>query len=96
MTSFSWEVSEPFSILPPAGSIPPRGSCSLKAVFRPVSASVFEASAVCCYGEKNLIKEMKLGGVGNPIQIYPPYFFNLCTVLNTGFDLSSQVNFHIC
>ncbi|XP_077974570.1 cilia- and flagella-associated protein 65-like [Styela clava] len=72
MTNFSWEVPEPFTILPPTGSIPPRGSCSLKAIFRPLSASVFETHAICCYGEDNLLKKVKLEGIGK----YPHLLVN--------------------
>lgn len=64
VTSFSWDVPDPFSIHPPTGSIGPRGSCKLKAVFRPLSASVFETYAVCCYGEDNIQQKVLLEGIG--------------------------------
>ncbi|KAJ1562128.1 hypothetical protein HK405_015525, partial [Cladochytrium tenue] len=48
---FRWDVPEPFAIEPKSGSLEPGQSVTVSVVFKPESASVFTASAVCAYGD---------------------------------------------
>ncbi|CAK8673924.1 unnamed protein product [Clavelina lepadiformis] len=63
IANYSWEVPEPFAILPSTGSLPPKTSCWVRGVFRPTSARVYEASVICFYGDDKKII-MKWEGVG--------------------------------
>ncbi|KAK3742184.1 hypothetical protein QZH41_012071, partial [Actinostola sp. cb2023] len=67
MTSFQWELSEPFIFVPSSGTLSPKTSCLIKATFTPKAALVYEAIAVCKYAhdmENTDLKSMKIEGIG--------------------------------
>lgn len=70
---FSWDVPEGFEISPSSASLSPKQSCKLTATFKPRSAIVYSASAVCMFsseldteGSSGEVKtkSMKVEGVG--------------------------------
>lgn len=64
-TEVEWTVNHPFSIQPEVVKLKPGETKTFKATFKPESAAVFEATAVCKYGEEG--KEAKvttLYGIG--------------------------------
>lgn len=62
-TDFAWDGPEPFSFTPRTGSLQPKSSAWIQATFKPTSATVYDASIVCFYGE-NMRKIMQAEGVG--------------------------------
>ncbi|CAC5365950.1 unnamed protein product [Mytilus coruscus] len=92
-TKVEWEVGEPFTIDPPAAILKSQQIKKFKATFKPENASVFEAEAVCKYGnELNLGKVTKLEGIGK----YPHILISLpgrpATTLNKD-NLEATVQF---
>ncbi|XP_052080289.1 cilia- and flagella-associated protein 65-like [Mytilus californianus] len=92
-TKVEWEVGEPFTIDPPAAILKSQQIKKFKATFKPENASVFEADAVCKYGnELNLAKVTKLEGIGK----YPHILISLpgrpATTLNKD-NLEATVQF---
>lgn len=67
VTKFQWKAFEPFSIIPESGTMAPRTSCSVKAIFCPKAALVYEGTAVCTYSAGELIpftKHVNIEGIG--------------------------------
>lgn len=62
-TKFSWNVSKPFEITPSLGTLQPKSSISLYALFNPSLATIYQASAVCHYGE-DMEVSMMMAGLG--------------------------------
>lgn len=92
-TKVEWEVGDPFSIEPPAAILKSRQVKKFKATFKPENASVYEAEAVCKYGnELNLGKVTKMEGIGK----YPHILISLpgrpATTLNKD-NLEATVQF---
>ncbi|KAJ3334134.1 hypothetical protein HDU76_008596 [Blyttiomyces sp. JEL0837] len=50
---FEWEIGKPFCITPRSGRLPPGQSVTIVVEFKPQNASVFTATAVCNFGDKN-------------------------------------------
>ncbi|XP_008823962.1 cilia- and flagella-associated protein 65 isoform X2 [Nannospalax galili] len=50
-TFFTWEVPNPFQILPTTGLLEPGLACKIKVTFEPLMAVIYEAEAMCCYGK---------------------------------------------
>ena len=80
---FSWDVPDGFEISPSSASLSPKQSCKLTATFKPRSAIVYSASAVCMFsseldteGSSGEVKtkSMKVEGVGK----YPHIAVKLC------------------
>ncbi|XP_077997157.1 cilia- and flagella-associated protein 65-like [Glandiceps talaboti] len=64
-TPFEWKIREPFTVVPPEGTLDPRSSCRITATFRPKAALVYETTAVVRYGnDLNCYRTVKLEGIG--------------------------------
>ena len=86
---FSWDVPDGFEISPPSSSLFPKQTCKLTATFRPSSAVIYSAAAVCNFSskvdkmggpynqEEDCVKKklMKLEGIGK----YPYILVKLCS-----------------
>lgn len=86
---FSWDVPDGFEISPASDFLSPKQTCKLMATFRPSSAMVYSASAVCTFSSKleavggpfnqesDCVKRkfMKLEGIGK----YPHISVKLCS-----------------
>ncbi|XP_070585217.1 cilia- and flagella-associated protein 65 isoform X2 [Erythrolamprus reginae] len=73
MACFSWEVPEPFSLLPSRGMLEPGEECIMKVTFQPEMALVYDISATCTYGDYQEQKTLKLKAVGK----YPHLLVNV-------------------
>lgn len=64
-TFFTWEVPNPFQILPSTGLLEPGLSCRIKVTFEPLIAVIHEVEALCWYGkgtkQKNSIQIQAAG-----------------------------------
>ncbi|XP_052236731.1 cilia- and flagella-associated protein 65-like [Dreissena polymorpha] len=56
-TSLDWEVCEPFTIQPGVTKLQPGESRVFNATFKPDSATVYEATAVCSYGPEGCMSK---------------------------------------
>ncbi|CAB4001244.1 Hypothetical predicted protein, partial [Paramuricea clavata] len=65
-TPFKWVIQEPFSLTPSSGSLAPKTSCLIKATFSPKGGFVYNATAVCYFGDltEPMEKSIKLDGIG--------------------------------
>ncbi|KAJ8320586.1 hypothetical protein KUTeg_002173 [Tegillarca granosa] len=64
-TKVHWEVNEPFTIQPTDAILKSKAKRSFKATFKPTTACVFQAEAVCRYGEEGSFgKVTNLEGIG--------------------------------
>ncbi|XP_070569847.1 cilia- and flagella-associated protein 65-like [Ptychodera flava] len=64
-TPFEWKIKEPFTVVPPEGTLDPKSSCRITATFRPKAAVVYETTAVIRYGhDLSCFKTVKLEGIG--------------------------------
>ncbi|XP_049985575.1 cilia- and flagella-associated protein 65 isoform X1 [Alexandromys fortis] len=50
-TFFTWEVPNPFQILPSTGFLEPGLGCRIKVTFEPLIAAIHEVEALCWYGK---------------------------------------------
>lgn len=64
-TFFTWEVPNPFQILPSTGFLEPGLGCRIKVTFEPLIAVIHEVEALCWYGkgtkQKNSIQIQAAG-----------------------------------
>ncbi|CAH1790082.1 unnamed protein product [Owenia fusiformis] len=64
-TPFEWDVKEPFTLEPHEGTLDAWGSCTIHATFSPKHALVYEADAICRYGNKyEERKSTRFEGIG--------------------------------
>ncbi|WAR10588.1 CFA65-like protein [Mya arenaria] len=64
-SELEWEITEPFTIQPEVTKLQPGEVKTFKATFKPGSATVYEATAVCKYGQEGeLSKISTLVGIG--------------------------------
>ncbi|XP_006820550.2 cilia- and flagella-associated protein 65-like [Saccoglossus kowalevskii] len=64
-TPFEWSIKEPFTVVPPEGTLDPKSSCKIRATFKPKSSLVYETTAVIKYGnDLSCYKTVKLEGIG--------------------------------
>ncbi|KAJ3219527.1 hypothetical protein HDU67_000472 [Dinochytrium kinnereticum] len=52
-STYEWDIAKPFSITPRTGTLLPGQSCPVTIEFKPHNASVFTATAVCKFGDKD-------------------------------------------
>ncbi|KAJ3020998.1 hypothetical protein HKX48_009403 [Thoreauomyces humboldtii] len=51
-SSYEWTIPKPFSIAPKSGHLMPGCECPVTIDFKPANASVFNATAVCTFGDR--------------------------------------------
>jgi hypothetical protein len=65
---FNWDIPAPFYISAPTGMLLPEKSCQVTIEFKPKDASVFEAKAVCIFGDaakmSKIVMGMNVNGIG--------------------------------
>nr|XP_060629252.1 cilia- and flagella-associated protein 65 [Anolis sagrei ordinatus] len=73
LTCFSWEAPSPFSLLPTRGILDPGEKCTMKVIFQPLVALVYDVSAVCNFGDTCEKKAIRLKAVAK----YPHLLVNV-------------------
>ncbi|KAH0621232.1 hypothetical protein JD844_022312 [Phrynosoma platyrhinos] len=73
LTCFSWEAPSPFSLLPTRGILDPGEKCTMKVIFQPVMALVYDVSAICSFGDTREKKAIRLKAVAK----YPHLLVNV-------------------
>ncbi|XP_034289620.1 cilia- and flagella-associated protein 65 isoform X1 [Pantherophis guttatus] len=73
LTCFSWEVPEPFFLVPSRGMLDPGEECIMKVTFQPEMALVYDVLATCTFGDNQEQKTLKLKAVGK----YPHLLVNV-------------------
>ncbi|XP_062972842.1 cilia- and flagella-associated protein 65 [Elgaria multicarinata webbii] len=72
-TSFIWEVPDPFCLIPSRGMLDPGKECSVKVIFRPVVALVYDMPVICSFGDTSEQKAIRLKAVAK----YPHLLVNV-------------------
>ncbi|XP_044294405.1 cilia- and flagella-associated protein 65 [Varanus komodoensis] len=73
LTCFSWEVPEPFCLIPSRGILDPGKECLMKVIFQPKMALVYDIPAICSFGDTPEQKSIKLKAIAK----YPHLLVNV-------------------
>ncbi|XP_038277803.2 cilia- and flagella-associated protein 65 isoform X3 [Dermochelys coriacea] len=85
ITLFNWETASPFHLTPVSGMLEPGSECVVKVTFQPQMALVYDAIAVCWFGDSEEWKRtIKLRAIAKYPRLLVSVLGDLCEDVETG------------